>query len=83
METIFGTFTEIEFNITHTKGLAAIAFSKTFTIGIDTENTEREVNLVHLSEKVFNEKERFLISSETPQNQKKCSLGYGHQRGLS
>ena len=61
----------IEFNITHTKGLAAIAFSKTFTIGIDTENTEREVNLVHLSEKVFNEKERFLISSETPQNQKK------------
>ena len=62
---------KIEFNITHTKGLAAIAFSKTFTIGIDTENTEREVNLVHLSEKVFNEKERFLINSEKPHNQKK------------
>ena len=60
----------IEFNITHTKGLAAIAFSIDSEIGIDVENLNREINLDQVAKKVFTKSEQSLIN-ENNQNDKK------------
>ena len=60
----------IEFNITHTKGLAAIAFSIDSEIGIDVENLNREINLEQIAKKVFTTSEQSLIDSNN-QNDKK------------
>ena len=61
----------IEFNITHTKGLAAIAFSIDSEIGIDVENLNREINLDQVAKKVFTKSEQSLIDSNNQKDKKK------------
>ena len=61
----------IEFNITHTKGLAAIAFSIDSEIGIDVENLNREINLDQVAKKVFTTSEQSLINANNQNDKKK------------
>lgn len=61
----------IEFNITHTKGLAAIAFSIDSEIGIDVENLNREINLDQVAKKVFTTSEQSLINGNNQNDKKK------------
>ena len=61
----------IEFNITHTKGLAAIAFSIDSEVGIDVENLNREINLDQVAKKVFTTSEQSLINANNQNDKKK------------
>ena len=61
----------IEFNITHTKGLAAIAFSIDSEVGIDVENLNREINLDQVAKKVFTTSEQSLINGNNQNDKKK------------
>ena len=61
----------IEFNITHTKGLAAIAFSIDSEVGIDAENLNREINLDQVAKKVFTTSEQSLINANNQNDKKK------------
>lgn len=49
--------TPIYFNISHTKGMIACAFSKAKFIGIDIESTTREINHVDFANSIFSQAE--------------------------
>jgi 4'-phosphopantetheinyl transferase len=44
---------ELSFNVTHTKGLALFAFSRTAPIGVDVESLDREVDAESLATRFF------------------------------
>jgi 4'-phosphopantetheinyl transferase len=48
----------LSFNVSHTNGLALMAFVKQRTIGVDVENVGREVGAERLAERFFSEPER-------------------------
>jgi 4'-phosphopantetheinyl transferase len=45
-------------NLSHTKGFVACAFSRGARVGVDVEHTGRDVELLHVAERVFSERER-------------------------
>jgi 4'-phosphopantetheinyl transferase len=48
----------LSFNVSHTNGLALMAFVKQRAIGVDVENVDREVDAKRLAERFFSERER-------------------------
>lgn len=53
---------ELCFNVSHTDGLALIAFARRRAIGIDVENLGREIEAECLAERFFSERERRALS---------------------
>lgn len=49
---------DLFFNVSHTNGLALIAFVKQRAIGVDVENVTRETEAERLAERFFSERER-------------------------
>jgi 4'-phosphopantetheinyl transferase len=53
------------FNITHVRGAFAFIISKYYTVGIDMENVDRNIDLVPLIDTIFSNEERdFVLRSE-------------------
>ena len=46
------------FNVSHTEGLALMAFIMRRTIGVDVENTKRKTETIRLAERFFSQRER-------------------------
>lgn len=62
----FGKY--LSFNISHTQGLIACAFSETLDIGVDTENLSRELNFSKLAQHSFAPYEVELLKQYTTDN---------------
>jgi 4'-phosphopantetheinyl transferase len=54
--------TDLRFNVSHTEGLAALAFGRAREIGVDVEKTGRDCEARKLAERFFSESERQFIS---------------------
>jgi len=54
----------IHFNLSHTEGLAAIGITRVGPIGIDVENTRREIEVIQLAERFFSKKESDWVRSQ-------------------
>jgi 4'-phosphopantetheinyl transferase len=50
--------TDLSFNVSHTDGLALMAFVKRRAIGVDVENLDRKIEAERLAERFFSERER-------------------------
>jgi 4'-phosphopantetheinyl transferase len=49
---------DLSFNVSHTDGLALMAFVKRRAIGVDVENLDRKIKAERLAERFFSERER-------------------------
>ena len=49
---------DLSFNVSHTDGLALMAFVKRRAIGVDVENLDRKIEAERLAERFFSERER-------------------------
>jgi 4'-phosphopantetheinyl transferase len=58
-------FRHLQFNLSHTRGLAACAISRSVAIGIDVENTSRSLSCLELARRFFSPVE---IASLEPKN---------------
>ena len=56
----------IEFNVSHSAGVALLAFSRFQRIGIDVEKVRREFDAVEIAENFFSESERALLRDLHP-----------------
>ncbi|MDT8283276.1 MAG: 4'-phosphopantetheinyl transferase superfamily protein, partial [Gammaproteobacteria bacterium] len=54
---------EIEFNITHTRGLCACVVAMDAQVGIDAEDINRQCNYKKLSQRMFSKEEDILLDS--------------------
>ncbi|CAN7769207.1 4'-phosphopantetheinyl transferase superfamily protein [Rhizobium leguminosarum] len=62
-------FRHIRFNISHTDGLVACAFTRNRAVGIDVERIERDTDLVALARHVFSPQEMAEFERHTPESQ--------------
>lgn len=66
----------LEFNLSHTKGLAAVALSQTTYLGLDIESLDRNVPDNAFAKRFFTEPEYRDIARQSPQDQPKRLLTY-------
>jgi len=55
---LLGSNSNLRFNVSHTHGLAILAFAKNRAIGVDVENVNRETDAKRLAERFFSQSER-------------------------
>jgi 4'-phosphopantetheinyl transferase len=62
-----GTLSRLEFNLSHTQGLAVLAVTQGRSVGVDIESTRQELDLGAIARRFFSPQEQaFLASHESP-----------------
>jgi len=62
-----GGSTDLEFNLTHTKGLAAVAVARGRPVGVDAEREDRPIGEL-LASRIFSEQERRALHGKSPED---------------
>jgi 4'-phosphopantetheinyl transferase len=69
-------FRELRFNLSHTAGLVACAVTRRSEIGVDVENTARDIDPLELAPTVFAEREVEDVAARTPEDRRQRFFAY-------